>query len=201
MLASDSAEARAIVWHMHEYISQRPLTRTADPPLRRPHAVMVANSESVGGCADDHRQRAPVRVIYNAVDLRALFSTAGGGDLDALPQLEPAPSGTVGSASIATFSRWKGHDTFLRAMAALPASADRPYIVGGALYDTDGGQDPRSSCAGWQRLRPWRPRRFHRVHREADRVMRALDSSCTRARAGAVRTGHRRGDGRAVARW
>ena len=62
-------------------------------------------------------------------------------NLDALAGLPPAAEGTVRVGLIATFSRWKGHDTFLRAVASLPASVRiRPYIVGGALYDTDGSQ-------------------------------------------------------------
>jgi glycosyltransferase involved in cell wall biosynthesis len=62
-------------------------------------------------------------------------------NLDQLSGLPPAPPGTVKVGLVATFSRWKGHETFLRALAALPASAGiRGYVVGGAVYDTDGSQ-------------------------------------------------------------
>jgi glycosyltransferase involved in cell wall biosynthesis len=134
--------ARAIVWHMHEYISRRPLTRRLIKHYASRCSLMVANSESV---AADVRSvtgaGAEVRVIYNAVDL-ARFSPSGPvADLDALAGLTPAPEGTVRVGLVATFSRWKGHDTFLRAVAALPPSLMvRPYIVGGALYDTDRSQ-------------------------------------------------------------
>jgi glycosyltransferase involved in cell wall biosynthesis len=133
---------RGIVWHMHEYISHRPLTRR----LLRHYAgrcpVVVANSESVA--ADVRRvtgNRTHVRVIYNAVDLERFAPSGAIADLDGLARLEPAPPGTVRVALVATFSRWKGHDTFLRAIAALPASLPvRAYVIGGALYDTDGSQ-------------------------------------------------------------
>jgi glycosyltransferase involved in cell wall biosynthesis len=133
---------RGIVWHMHEYISGRPLTRRLLRHYAEQCPVVIANSESV---AADVRSvlgdRTTVRVLYNAVDLDR-FSPAGGtADLDALAHLDQAPEGTVRVGLIATFSRWKGHETFLRAVAAVPTSVRiRAYIVGGALYDTDGSQ-------------------------------------------------------------
>jgi glycosyltransferase involved in cell wall biosynthesis len=42
---------------------------------------------------------------------------------------------------VATFARWKGHETFLQALATLPASLRvRGYIVGGPVYETSGSQ-------------------------------------------------------------
>jgi glycosyltransferase involved in cell wall biosynthesis len=132
----------ALVWHVHEYISRRPFTRRLLRHYADRCAVVVANSESVG--ADVRTvlgRRAQVRVIYNAVDLERFAPAGPMADLDGLAHLEPAPSGTVRVGLIATFSRWKGHDTFLRAVAALPASSRvRAYIIGGSLYDTDGSQ-------------------------------------------------------------
>jgi glycosyltransferase involved in cell wall biosynthesis len=132
----------ATLWHMHEYISRRPLTRRLIRHYADRCSLIVANSESV---AADVRTvtgaRTPVRVIYNAVDLHRFSPRGPVADLDALSGLAPAPAGTVRVGLVATFSRWKGHDTFLRAVASLPASVRiRPYIVGGALYDTDGSQ-------------------------------------------------------------
>jgi glycosyltransferase involved in cell wall biosynthesis len=133
---------RGLVWHMHEYVGRRPMTRTLVRRYARRASVIIANSESV---AVDVREIAgagvPVRVIHNAVDLRR-FSCAGPViDLDARCGLEPAPAGTVRVGLVATFSRWKGHETFLRAIAALPPALPvRGYVVGGALYATDGSQ-------------------------------------------------------------
>jgi glycosyltransferase involved in cell wall biosynthesis len=141
-----SARARVhagpIVWHMHEYISQRPLTRRLVRHYADRCSLVVANSRSV---ADDVRSvtgtRTPITVIYNGVDLERFSPVGAAADLDALSGLAPAPEGTVRAGLVATFSRWKGHDTFLRAVASLPASLPiRFYVVGGALYDTDRSQ-------------------------------------------------------------
>jgi glycosyltransferase involved in cell wall biosynthesis len=131
-----------LVWHVHEYVGSRPMTRRLVRLYARRAGIIVANSESVA--ADVRRvagERADVRVVYNAVDLDR-FSPAGAAvDLDARCGLDPAPAGTVRVGLVATFSRWKGHETFLHALAALsPASPIRGYVIGGALYDTDGSQ-------------------------------------------------------------
>jgi glycosyltransferase involved in cell wall biosynthesis len=168
----------ALVWHMHEYISMRPFTRRLLSHYADRCAVVVANSESVG--ADVRTvlgRRAQVRVIYNAVDLDRFAPEGPMADLDALAHLDPAPAGTVRVGLIATFSRWKGHDTFLRAVAALPASARvRAYIIGGALYDTDGSQYSA------QELRALAVAHglgtqvgFTGFVQDSDRVMRSLD--------------------------
>jgi glycosyltransferase involved in cell wall biosynthesis len=113
---------RGLVWHVHEYVGNRPMTRKLVRRYARRASSIVANSESVA--ADVRRiagAHAGVRVIYNAVDR--------------------APAGTVRVGLVATFSRWKGHETFLRALAALPPRLPvRGYVIGGALYDTDGSQ-------------------------------------------------------------
>jgi glycosyltransferase involved in cell wall biosynthesis len=42
---------------------------------------------------------------------------------------------------VATFARWKGHGTFLAALAKIPASLRvRGYIIGGPVYTTSGSQ-------------------------------------------------------------
>ncbi len=63
----------------------------------------------------------------------------------ALSSLPPAPAGTVRVGLVATFGRWKGHETFLQALQALMATAPvRGYIIGDALYDTAGSQYTRA---------------------------------------------------------
>jgi glycosyltransferase involved in cell wall biosynthesis len=131
-----------LVWHIHEYVSDRPLTRILVRRYAGRCRAIVANSESVG---EDLRRvvgaRDTLRVILNAVDLEKFSPEGPVADLDALSGLPPAPDGTVRIGLIATFSRWKGHETFLRAIAALPErSPVRGYVIGGAMYDTDGSQ-------------------------------------------------------------
>jgi glycosyltransferase involved in cell wall biosynthesis len=178
LAARARALRRGIVWHMHEYISMRPFTRRLLRHYAGRCSVVVANSESV---AADVRSvlgtRAPVRVIYNAVDLERFSPEGPAADLDALAHLEPAPAGTVRVGLIATFSRWKGHDTFLRAIAALPPSSRvRAYIIGGALYDTAGSQYSADELRGLAKAYGLGDRiGFTGFVQESEQVMRALD--------------------------
>lgn len=132
----------ALIWHLHDYISSRPLTSRLLKILSPRCTAIVANSQSVG--ADARRlfgDRVEIRTILNAVDLRRFHPAGPRMNLDALAGLPPAGSGTVRVGLVATFARWKGHLTFLEALAKLdPAVNIRGYIVGGALYETDGSQ-------------------------------------------------------------
>lgn len=131
-----------IVWHVHEYLSHRPLSRR----LLRHHAsrpsAVVANSRSV---ADDARAvlgaGAPISTVHNAVDLQEFAPDGEVADLDALSGLPRAAPGTIRIGLIATFARWKGHELFLRAIQQLGSHAAlRAYVVGGPVYDTAGSQ-------------------------------------------------------------
>jgi glycosyltransferase involved in cell wall biosynthesis len=58
--------------------------------------------------------------------------------MSGLPQ---APANTIRVGLVATLARWKGHATFLEAIARLPAHLPvRAYIVGDAVYQTEGSQ-------------------------------------------------------------
>lgn len=134
--------AAALVWHVHEYVSGRPISRA----LLRRYASrcdgVVANSQSVAADVTSVLgDAARVTRIYNAVD-PVEFSPAGEVlDLDAAAGLPPAEPATVRVGLVATFGRWKGHGTFVAAVSRLRARAPvRAYIIGGALYDTAGSQ-------------------------------------------------------------
>ena len=135
-----------LVWHLHEYIGTRPISGALLRRYAPRCAAIVANSRSV---AADVRATigpdAPVTTIYNAVDA-AVFAPEGDGvDLDERAALNAAPPGTVRVGLVSTFGRWKGHDTFLRALRALPSDvAVRGYVIGDALYDTTGSQYSRA---------------------------------------------------------
>jgi glycosyltransferase involved in cell wall biosynthesis len=132
----------AVIWHVHDYIGSRPFTaRLLRWNVRRCDAV-VANSDSV---ADDARAalggRVPVFPVHNAVDLQRFSGTGRRLDLDALAGLPPAAGDVVRIGLLGTFARWKGHTTFLDAVARLPRQLRvRAYIIGGALYQTAGSQ-------------------------------------------------------------
>ena len=131
-----------LVWHLHDYLGPRPLTARL---LRWHHAqaaAVIANSASV---AEDVRRALSngmrVMTVRNAVDLDRFSASGERADLDRLAGLAPAPAGTVRIGLVATFSRWKGHRTFLEAIGRLPEDPlVRAYIVGDAVYHTEGSQ-------------------------------------------------------------
>ena len=130
-----------VVWHIHEYLSHRPLSRA----LLRHHApraaAIVANSRSVADDVAAALGGAPrVTSVHNAVDLAEFSPDGAADDLDMLAGLAPAPDGTVRVGLVATFARWKGHETFLRAIRATRELPVRGYVIGGPLYDTAGSQ-------------------------------------------------------------
>ena len=108
-----------LVWHMHEYVAGRPVTRALVRRYAGRCQRLVAVSESVA--ADLRRVAgadAPVHAIHNAVDLERFTPGGRAADLDRLAGMPPAPPGTVRVGLVATFSRWKGHEVFLRALGA-----------------------------------------------------------------------------------
>jgi glycosyltransferase involved in cell wall biosynthesis len=139
------------VWHLHEYIARRPISRRLLTWQVGRCDAIVANSNSV---AAEIRQVLPVPrataviTIYNAVDPVEFAPDGDRVDLDRLAGLPPAPDGTVRVGLVATYGRWKGHATFIEAMRRVASSAAvRGYIVGGALYDTSGSQYSREELA------------------------------------------------------
>jgi glycosyltransferase involved in cell wall biosynthesis len=132
----------ALVWHLHDFVGSRRLTaRLLGAAAGRASAV-VANSESV---AEDARtvfgSRVPVVMVHNGVDLDRFCGSGGRVDLDRLSGLPSTAPGVVRVGLVATFGRWKGHTTFLDAIAQLPEDLPvRGYVIGGAVYRTDNSQ-------------------------------------------------------------
>jgi glycosyltransferase involved in cell wall biosynthesis len=132
-----------LVWHIHDYVSSRPLMAR----LLRHYAgrtnVIVANSTSV---AEDIRlslgTKRKVIPILNVVDLQEFAPAGNVLDLDKLSGMPTAASGTVRVGLLATMAWWKGHRLFLDALAKLPGELNvRGYIIGGALYQTGSQQE------------------------------------------------------------
>lgn len=143
VLAARAKPAHApLLWHIHEYVAARPLSRALLRQYRHEAALVVANSKSValdlvGALGDE----TPIQVVHNAVDLHTFSPTGPIADLDALGGVAPAPAGTVRIGLVATFGRWKGHEVFMRAIARLTGDHPiRAYVIGGSLYDTAGSQ-------------------------------------------------------------
>jgi glycosyltransferase involved in cell wall biosynthesis len=134
-------------WHVHDFLSQRPLARRILGWAVGRAAGAIAISNAVG---QDLRRLWPtldVQVIANAVDAdRFCPGWTAPALLDRLAGLASLSCLRVGL--VAAYARWKGHDVFLAAAARLmrdfPDIPVRFYIVGGPIYETHGSQ--------WSRL-------------------------------------------------
>ena len=147
----------AVVWHVHDYLSQRTVTSRVLRALSGWCAAVVANSDSVARDLQ-HVLGPQVRIhrVWNAVDLDRYSHLGPALDLDRLAGL-PAPGSAVTRVGlVATFARWKGHAAFLRALSLLPETLGvRGYIVGGPVYTTGASQvslDELQTLAGEQGL-------------------------------------------------
>ena len=131
-----------VIWHVRDYVGARPLMAR----LLRWHAAqcsaVVTNSVSVAAdvravCGEDLK----IYPVHDAIDLERFSPNGKKLDLDALAGLHEAAEGTLRVGLLATLAHWKGHKTFLRALSLLPPQLKvRGYIIGGALYQTDGSQ-------------------------------------------------------------
>lgn len=135
----------ALIWHMHDYASTRPLMGRLLRPLQRRCQAMIANSRSVAADLSGLYPAAQITVIYNAIDVRRFAPEGETLDLDVASGLAPAGPKTLRVGLIATFARWKGQEVFLRALSLVPRSLEiRGYVIGGAIYQTDGSQYSRA---------------------------------------------------------
>ena len=135
------ARRAPVVWHLHDYVSSRPVSSRLLQVLARRCSLVIAVSESV---AIDARAclpaGLPVVVVHNAVDHERFCPDGPALALDTLAGLPPAPAGTVRVGLPATFARWKGHDRFLEAIARLAHPKVRAYVIGEPLYRTHNSQ-------------------------------------------------------------
>jgi glycosyltransferase involved in cell wall biosynthesis len=167
----------AVLWHLHDYVGRRPFTARLLRRYADRCAAVVANSFSV---ADDVRQvcggAVPVHPVWNAIDLDRFSPDGPRIDLDAVAGL-PAAGDVVRVGLVATFARWKGHETFLRALAMLPPSVPvRGYIVGGPVYETAGSQTSLAELRELVRMLGLEGRvGFTGFVQDSSMAMRALD--------------------------
>jgi glycosyltransferase involved in cell wall biosynthesis len=137
-----SPRGTPVVWHVHDYVTSRPIMRRVMRLLAGRAAVTVTTSRSVAA----NVQRAfgtslRIQTMYNAVDLARYTPTGAVLQLDELSGMPVASPDTLRVGLVATFARWKGHEVFLRAIASLPAELKiRAYVVGDGIYRTDGSQ-------------------------------------------------------------
>jgi glycosyltransferase involved in cell wall biosynthesis len=131
-----------LIWHVHDYVSSRALMARLMKLFRKRCRLALANSNSVAAdikaaCGES----LPVHTVYNAIDTEVFSPQGDQLDLDSLSGLPTAGPGTIRVGMIATCARWKGHEVFLNALSLVPAEVPlRGYIIGDALYQTDGSQ-------------------------------------------------------------
>jgi glycosyltransferase involved in cell wall biosynthesis len=130
-----------VVWHLHDYLGMRPLSSKLLRLLAHRCALAIAVSESV---ARDARRHLPaglaVRVVHNSTDGERFCPDGPVLDLDSLAELPAAPAGTIRIGLPATFARWKGQDTFLKAIALVGRADVRAYVIGAPVYETRNSQ-------------------------------------------------------------
>jgi glycosyltransferase involved in cell wall biosynthesis len=130
-----------LVWHIHDYVTTRPLMRRLLRRYAKHCSAAIVNSKSVAADLSSVLPNCNIAPIYNAVDLDLFTPLGKQVDLDALVGLPPATSGTVRVGLVATFARWKGHKTFLEALSRIPREMKvRGYVIGGPIYQTTGSQ-------------------------------------------------------------
>jgi len=134
-----------VTWHLHDFLSTRPLMRRLAGWIASRSAGGIAISEAV---ARDWRGALPglrVRTVLNAIDVDRFAEApeppprASLADLAGLPPSEPA---AVAIGLIATYATWKGHEIFLEALARVAARQPsvRGYVIGGPIYASRGSQ-------------------------------------------------------------
>jgi glycosyltransferase involved in cell wall biosynthesis len=178
VLAAWAAPSRArIVWHVHDYISARRVSSVLLRSHERRAAVVVANSESVAADVRSVLGRGTrVAVVHNGIDTKAFVPNGRRLDIDEAAGLPAPPAGTIRVGLVATYARWKGHETFLRAFSRLCDLPVRGYIVGGALYETTGSQYSREELESVVRALDLVGRiGFVPFQREVAPVFRSLD--------------------------
>ncbi len=135
-------ESVPIMWHVRDYVGQRPAMSRLLAMHARRCAVAVTNSRSV---ADDLRIACPqiprTVPIYNGIDLATFNPEGAAAELDEIAGMTPRKDPVVRVGLLATMAQWKGHEIFLRALAMLPRELPvRGYVIGGSLYSTLGSQ-------------------------------------------------------------
>lgn len=132
------------VIHLRDFASERPVSRHALPLLAQ-RSLILTNSRAVERDARRIAPHARTRTVYNGIDLEEF--RPGSRDLEHLAALArlPVPASTATIVGmVATRAWWKGHRTFLRAVAlvraAEPAREFRFYVVGGAIYGARGSE-------------------------------------------------------------
>jgi glycosyltransferase involved in cell wall biosynthesis len=146
LLGSRVRRRPKLVWHLHDYLGPRPMSAKLLRWNRSRCSAILANSASVAAdVRTAMRDEVKVYVVHNAVDLDRFSPSGDRLNLDELAGLPRASPDTVRIGLLGTFARWKGQVTFLDAVHRVPHHVPiRAYLIGGAVYDTEGSQYSRA---------------------------------------------------------
>jgi glycosyltransferase involved in cell wall biosynthesis len=189
LLAAAAGSPAPLVWHLRDFIGQRPLVPVGMRALRWRADAGIAISRAVGEDARRVLPQPEVHVVYDAIDTDVFAPAGRVAELDALAGQPAAPAGCVRVGLVATYARWKGHEVLLEAARHLAAYPDASrvvfYVVGGPIYDTTASQyTPGELQALAARLGVAGRVRFVPFQARIDEVFRALDvvihASCRR---------------------
>jgi glycosyltransferase involved in cell wall biosynthesis len=180
LLAAAVRGSEPLVWHIRDFIGDRPLvswaTRVA--AVRASGAIAISNA-----VADDVRRLMPglpVFVVHDAIDTDLFCPTGPVADLDSMGRAERSPPGTLRVGLVATYARWKGHEIFLKAVRRMKSMTGVPalrfYVVGGPIYETAASQyDEGELRSIVDQLGIADRVTFVPFQRQVERVYRALD--------------------------
>lgn len=133
----------AVLWHLRDFLSRRPVLGRTLPYLARPPQRILAISQAV---AEDARRlfpQAAIETIYNGIDTEHFTPAGPARNWDAFLGGASLPSAAVRVGLVATYARWKGQEVFLEAAARLLAAGvhhARFFLIGGPIYRTAGSQ-------------------------------------------------------------
>jgi glycosyltransferase involved in cell wall biosynthesis len=131
-----------VVWHLHDFLGDRPLLRRLARRATGGVRGAIAVSEAVARDARALLNNVPVEVIHNVVDTERFAPGPGDGErLDRAAGFASDGENVLRVGLVATYARWKGQDLFLEATVRLPPEVPaRFYIIGGPIYQTAGSQ-------------------------------------------------------------
>jgi len=134
-----------LIWHIRDFLGSRRITRRLVWLVGRRANAAIAISKAV---QRDFNRAVPYLKAYlvlNAIDTNLFCpGTSKGSRLDLLAGMSQVLSPVLRVGLVATYSKWKGHHVFLRAVKeTVQPSVGFPmrfFIVGGPIYETAGSQ-------------------------------------------------------------
>jgi glycosyltransferase involved in cell wall biosynthesis len=180
LLAAAARGHAPLIWHIHDFIGERPVISRAMRMCAWRANGAIAISNAVARDIERVIPRMPTTTIHDAIDTDVFAPLGPVANLDRLAGRGAGSAGTLRVGLVATYARWKGHDVFLRAASHLMSCSGLPdirfYVVGGPIYETAASQyDQDELSALVRQLGLTRSVCFVPFQRQIQDVYRALD--------------------------